>query len=72
MTIFLYIRVPKGFFPEQDNGRINGSLLADQDTSFQALDSTLLRMINIVKSDPESRTRWVSRVERTPPACSFP
>ncbi len=52
VTIFLYIRVPKGFFPEQDNGRINGSLLADQDTSFQALDSTLLRMINIVKSDP--------------------
>jgi multidrug efflux pump len=52
LTVFLAIRVPKGFFPEQDNGRINGSILADQDTSFQALDKTLVKMIEIVKSDP--------------------
>jgi multidrug efflux pump len=51
LTVYLFIKVPKGFFPEQDNGRINGSLLADQDTSFQALDKILLRMIDIVKSD---------------------
>ena len=52
LTIWLFIHVPKGFFPEQDNGRVMGSVQADQDTSFQALDKTLLRMINIVKSDP--------------------
>ncbi len=52
LTVYLFIEVPKGFFPEQDNGRINGSLLADQDTSFQALDKTLLRTIDIVKADP--------------------
>jgi multidrug efflux pump len=52
LTVYLFIQVPKGFFPEQDNGRINGSILADQDTSFQALDKILLRMIDIVKTDP--------------------
>jgi len=52
LTVWLFIDVPKGFFPEQDNGRINGSLLADQDTSFQALDKILLRMIDIVNADP--------------------
>jgi multidrug efflux pump len=52
LTVYLFIHVPKGFFPEQDNGRIQGSVLADQDTSFQALDKILLRMIDIVKADP--------------------
>ena len=52
LTVYLFIHIPKGFFPEQDNGRISGSLLADQDTSFQSLDKTLLRMIDIVKTDP--------------------
>jgi multidrug efflux pump len=52
LTVYLFIEVPKGFFPEQDNGRINGSLLADQDTSFQALDKILLQTIDIVKADP--------------------
>jgi multidrug efflux pump len=51
LTVFLFIRVPKGFFPQQDNGRIQGSVQADQDTSFQALDKTLLRMISIVRAD---------------------
>ncbi len=52
LTVWLFIQVPKGFFPEQDNGRIQGQVLADQDTSFQALDKTLLKMTDIVKDDP--------------------
>ncbi|HWE51736.1 MAG TPA: multidrug efflux RND transporter permease subunit [Bryobacteraceae bacterium] len=52
LTVYLYIVVPKGFFPEQDNGRVMGSVVADQDTSFQALDGILLRMIGIVRTDP--------------------
>jgi len=51
LTIYLFIQVPKGFFPEQDNGRINGSIVADQDTSFQALDKVLLRTIGVIKAD---------------------
>ena len=52
LNAYLFIRIPKGFFPEQDNGRINGSLLADQDASFQATNNTLLRVVDIVKADP--------------------
>ena len=52
LTIYLFVQVPKGFFPEQDNGRIQGSILADQDSSFQAIDKVLLRMIDIVRKDP--------------------
>src|ERR1700691_4641926 len=51
LTVYLFIRVPKGFFPEQDNGRINGSIVADQDTSFQAIDKVLLQTIDVIKAD---------------------
>jgi len=52
LNIYLFIRVPKGFFPEQDNGRMVGAVQADQDTSFQAMQQTLLRMIRIIDADP--------------------
>ncbi len=52
LNVYLFLRVPKGFFPQQDNGRMQGSIQADQDTSFQAMDKILLPMINIVAADP--------------------
>ena len=52
LNVYLFMRIPKGFFPQQDNGRIQGSILADQDTSFQAMDKIMLPMINIVAADP--------------------
>ncbi|HEX4134715.1 MAG TPA: multidrug efflux RND transporter permease subunit [Bryobacteraceae bacterium] len=52
LNVYLFIRVPKGFFPEQDNGRMAGSIIADQDTSFQALDKILLQAIDIIRKDP--------------------
>jgi multidrug efflux pump len=52
LNVYLYIRVPKGFFPQQDNGRMMGQIIADQDTSFQAMDRVLQQMINIVTKDP--------------------
>ncbi|HEX4275095.1 MAG TPA: multidrug efflux RND transporter permease subunit [Bryobacteraceae bacterium] len=52
LNVYLFVRIPKGFFPQQDNGRIQGAVQADQDTSFQALNQILVRMIGIVKSDP--------------------
>jgi multidrug efflux pump len=52
LTAYLYIRVPKGFFPQQDTGRLGGAIQADQDSSAQAMNVTLLRMIDIVKADP--------------------
>ena len=52
LTAFLYVYVPKGFFPQQDTGRLNGAIQADQDSSFQLMNNVLLRMIDIVKTDP--------------------
>jgi len=52
LNVSLFIRVPKGFFPQQDNGRVMGSIQADQDTSFQAMDKVLVRMVGIVAGDP--------------------
>jgi multidrug efflux pump len=52
LTVYLYIQVPKGFFPQQDTGRLSGQIQADQDTSFQTMDKTLLTMVNIIDQDP--------------------
>jgi multidrug efflux pump len=52
LNVYLYIYVSKGFFPQQDNGRLMGSIQADQDSSFQSMDKILLQMIKIVDADP--------------------
>ena len=52
LNVFLFVHVPKGFFPQQDNGRLSGQIIADQDTSFQAMNGILVRMVNIVAADP--------------------
>jgi len=52
LSVLLFIKVPKGFFPQQDNGRLGGQIMADQDTSFQAMNKILLQMVNIVAADP--------------------
>jgi multidrug efflux pump len=52
LNVYLFIHVPKGFFPQQDNGRLQGTIIADQDTSFQAMQGNLLRMVNIIQQDP--------------------
>jgi len=45
--------VPKGFFPQQDTGRLNGSQQADQDTSFQAMQKKLVQFVTTVMRDPD-------------------
>jgi multidrug efflux pump len=52
LNVYLYIYVPKGFFPQQDNGRLMGAIQADQDTSFQAMDKILVQMSKIIVADP--------------------
>src|SRR5262249_11244498 len=51
-TIFLYIVTPKGFFPQQDTGRLIGTIQADQSTSFQAMSRYVAQLADIVKQDP--------------------
>jgi multidrug efflux pump len=50
---FLFYAIPKGFFPEQDTGRIAGSIQAAQDISFQAMRDKLLRIVEIIRKDPD-------------------
>jgi multidrug efflux pump len=52
VNISLYIIIPKGFFPQQDTGRLTGSIQADQDISFQAMNQKLNDFISIVRKDP--------------------
>ena len=53
INVFLFILVPKGFFPEQDTGRIAGSIQAAQDMSFQAMKGKLLDIVDVIKTDPD-------------------
>jgi multidrug efflux pump len=52
LSVFLYIKVPKGFFPQQDTGRIMGGVMAAQDISFQSMSDKMQRYVNIVMKDP--------------------
>ncbi len=51
-SIYLYSIVPKGFFPQQDTGRMFGNIQAAQDISFQAMRQKLREVVDIIKSDP--------------------
>jgi multidrug efflux pump len=52
LNIFLYIIIPKGFFPQQDTGALVGTIQADQSISFQAMQRKLVRIMYIIRSDP--------------------
>jgi multidrug efflux pump len=52
LNISLYRAIPKGFFPQQDTGRINGYIRADQSASFLAMQQRLYTMLAIVQADP--------------------
>ncbi len=52
VSVYLYIIVPKGFFPQQDTGRIGGVIVADQDISFAAMREKLHQLLHIVQEDP--------------------
>jgi multidrug efflux pump len=56
VNVYLFVVIPKGFFPQQDNGRIAGVLVAAQDVSFQAIREKMRRFVDIVKSDPGVET----------------
>ena len=52
LNVYLYVIVPKGFFPQQDTGRLIGFIQADQSISFQAMRQKLADFIDIVRADP--------------------
>ncbi|HPT48909.1 MAG TPA: multidrug efflux RND transporter permease subunit [Accumulibacter sp.] len=52
LNVYLYGTIKKGFFPQQDTGRIMGNIQADQSISFQAMEKKLKSFMNIVRDDP--------------------
>ena len=51
-TGFLFVIVPKGFFPQQDNGTVFGGMQGSQDASFQTMQAVALRISDTIKTDP--------------------
>jgi multidrug efflux pump len=52
LNVYLFSAAPKGFFPQQDSGQLNGGLRADQSISSQALAEKLRQVIDIIRKDP--------------------
>jgi multidrug efflux pump len=52
LNVYLFVVVPKGFFPQQDTGLLQGGMQMDQSTSFQVSRSRLQRFVNVIHQDP--------------------
>ena len=52
LNVYLYVIVPKGFFPEQDTGQMMGGIQADQRISFQSMETKMREAAAIVQADP--------------------
>ena len=52
LNAYLYLVIPKGFFPQQDTGRLIGRIQADQSTSFQLMRGKLRQFVDVVREDP--------------------
>jgi multidrug efflux pump len=53
INVLLFSFIPKGFFPDQDTGRISGRIQAAQDISFQAMSKKLTQVVDIIRTDPD-------------------
>jgi multidrug efflux pump len=52
LNVVLIMRIPKGFFPQQDTGAITGGLQGPQDASFPLMDNSIKQLVGVIKSDP--------------------
>jgi len=52
LNVVLIVRIPKGFFPQQDTGAIVGAVQGPQDSSFPAMDNSIRQLVGVIKSDP--------------------
>jgi hydrophobe/amphiphile efflux-1 (HAE1) family protein len=57
-TVALYVAIPKGFFPQQDNGIVQGTVEAGQDISYAAMVERVHEMAKIVMADRDVQTVW--------------
>ncbi|MDQ3272527.1 MAG: efflux RND transporter permease subunit, partial [Pseudomonadota bacterium] len=52
LNVYLFISIPKGYFPQQDAGQISGGIRADRSISFQAMQTKLKAIVDIIRADP--------------------
>jgi multidrug efflux pump len=52
LNVYLFVKTPKGFFPQQDTGRFTGLIQGDQDLSFTAMSQKMRQFTDIVLQDP--------------------
>src|SRR5262249_12026485 len=52
LNVVLVVRLPKGFFPEQDTGVVFGGVTGPEDASFQAMDASMRTIVDTVRRDP--------------------
>ncbi len=52
LNVLLFYVIPKGFFPQEDTGLLQGGIMADQSISFQLMKDKLVRLMDIVRADP--------------------
>ncbi|WP_433974692.1 efflux RND transporter permease subunit [Tunturiibacter lichenicola] len=52
LNVALVIKIPKGFFPQQDTGSLAGGVQGPQDASFPAMNDSIIQLGNVIKSDP--------------------
>ena len=52
LNVYLFMIIPKGFFPQQDTGRMIGGIQADQSISFQPMEKKLTQFVDIIRKDP--------------------
>jgi multidrug efflux pump len=52
LNVLVVLKVPKGFFPQQDTGALVGGVQGPQDASFPLMDESMLQLVNVIKADP--------------------
>ncbi len=52
LNVVLIIKIPKGFFPVEDTGAIQGSARGPQDASFAAMNDSIQQIGRVIKNDP--------------------
>ncbi len=52
LNVWLIVRIPKGFFPQQDTGAIIGGVQGPQDASFSQMDNSIRQLVDVVRADP--------------------
>jgi multidrug efflux pump len=48
----LIVKLPKGFFPQQDTGAISGGVQGSQDSSFAAMNTSIQQIVDVIRNDP--------------------